>query len=380
MILPSQLISINVPIFANYETTKITIDNPLIVNLIFLAIFLLAALISIQKQESHFLDHSQTTQLKGLAILLVVVGHFWVHVSNKPAIPVLGDYSVSLFLLLSGFGLTMSSKKRKTSFIDFFSHRLRKVIFPYWIITIIIIAMDFYLLNKTYSLKTILFTLIGINFDLSSRHLDYVRWFITLLLFYYLAFYITERYFSNIVANILLFFISFLLVALRLVRILPFGEINQLVAFPIGSFLALHLNFFSQFVKDRYLRLIIGGTVLIILLSFTILLTDNNHNLLSKIINFLARNSLGIVFCLFSIICVRIIGTFSYLSKFLIFCGTISYELYLIHGPLLIKYNPILNFFPGNLIIFGFVIFLTGVLTLSYSYNKSLRLLDKILI
>jgi len=58
------------------------------------------------------------------------------------------------------------------------------------------------------------------------------------------------------------------------------------------------------------------------------------------------------LFCLLSILSISFLANFGYTSKFLALFGCLSYELYLIHGPLLIKYNPIVgNFENGSTLI-----------------------------
>jgi peptidoglycan/LPS O-acetylase OafA/YrhL len=70
-----------------------------------------------------------------------------------------------------------------------------------------------------------------------------------------------------------------------------------------------------------------------------------------------------------------VIGNFNYISKFLIFCGTIAYEIYLIHGPLLIKYNIFFKWMPLSLIAVSFLIYLFCLLILSYWFYRIDRVL-----
>jgi len=92
--------------FVNYETTKLHIVTPFLLNSLIYVTLLLAVLVTLKKRPSSFLDFSQTEQLKGLAIFFVVIEHFWYHVCNeKGTVLVMGSYAVTLFLLLSGYGL-----------------------------------------------------------------------------------------------------------------------------------------------------------------------------------------------------------------------------------------------------------------------------------
>ena len=138
--------------FQNYEISKLSIPDPVLNNLIILCLLLGMSALRLKKSGSGFLDRIQTGQLKGLAIVLVVLGHLRVHVSEHPA-PTYASYAVALFLFLSGFGLTMSSLKKKLGVREFFVRRLSRVMVPYWMITLIILIADYLILGRTYSLR-----------------------------------------------------------------------------------------------------------------------------------------------------------------------------------------------------------------------------------
>jgi hypothetical protein len=91
----------------NFETLKLATSEPY--NPVILALLVLAIAVSCRKQTTRFLDRTQTDQLKGLAILLVVIGHLGYHAITPQAALTFGSEGVALFLMLSGFGLTRSS-------------------------------------------------------------------------------------------------------------------------------------------------------------------------------------------------------------------------------------------------------------------------------
>lgn len=96
----------------NYEINKLSIGHPDTTNVIILMILAILIVVSVRKKSTTFLDISQTNQAKGLAILLIIIGHLWVHISkSKPAL-VWSDSGIALFLILSGYGLTRSELSR----------------------------------------------------------------------------------------------------------------------------------------------------------------------------------------------------------------------------------------------------------------------------
>jgi peptidoglycan/LPS O-acetylase OafA/YrhL len=331
--------------------------------------FMLIALLTKHKTTTTFLDRTQTDQLKGIAILLVVLGHLWVHVSSVRAIPVLGDYAVTLFLILSGFGLTISQTTKPVNSKSII-RRFQRIFFPYWLITIFILTADFFLLNKAYSITEVMMTFVGINLSKDIKQIDYTRWYITLILINYIVYFLFNRYFNK--ANALLGIYVFCLVfcILNITKVFPLGSIDQIVAFPIGCSIAFYYESLKHAFNKRAVELLV--CILFFLTSLVFLLPNNPSEIFFKapLIGIKAVNSL--LFCILLILLIGRIGKFGYASRFLSLCGLISYEVYLIHGPLLIKYNPIIKLFSPALILVSFMFFLTLVLILSFYINKAI--------
>jgi peptidoglycan/LPS O-acetylase OafA/YrhL len=364
--------------FSNYEIIKAPIAFPSLNNLILFVILLTIAIFTVFKNNSLFMDKSQTTQLKGIAILLIVISHLWFHVSKYRAIPMVGDYSVTLFLMLSGFGLTRSLSNRPLLLGDFISRRLKRVLLPYWLVTIIILILDYLLLQRTYSPQNIALTLAGANLNPVLRQLDYARWFITLLLIYYVFFFIANCFVKNLPAICLLFFFGVILMLFKHYGIFSLGKYNQIIAFPIGCFISyFHDNLSKLFNNTNKIRFALFSISLIMIaLKVPLLLISDKATYLFKITELCVYNVNGLLFCFLMILAISVLGVYNYISNFLLFCGTISYEIYLIHGPLLIKYNIFFNLMPIYLIAMSFLIYLFFVLLLSYWFYK----MDKIII
>lgn len=357
-------------IFSNYEFIKLVIPYPTLQNYGLLAVFLIIAVLTSQKANTTFLDRTQTDQLKGIAILIVVLGHLWVHVSSVRAIPVFGDYAVSLFLILSGFGLSVS-QATKTISINFILRRFRKVIIPYWLITLIILVADFLLLNKSYSITDVLTTFAGINLNKNLKHIDYTRWYITLILIYYIVYFLFNRYFNKANALLSIFAFSLVFCILSVTKIFQIGAIDQIMAFPIGCLVAFYYESIWVFLNKR--RVELYASLLFLLTSLVFLFPSYPSELIFKALFILIKSVNSLLFCTLLILLVGRIGKFGYMSRFLSFCGVISYEVYLIHGPILIKYNPIIKLFSPDFIVVSFTIFLSLVLIASYCIHKMLR-------
>lgn len=364
----------------NYETSKLFISNPSFYNFVILIILFAFALVFTKRKTTEFLDHTQANELKGLAMMMVVTGHLWVHVSQEPASLILGGTAVSLFLLLSGFGLTLSVEKTPLTFKKFLFRRLSRIMIPYWIVTAIILLLDYLILNKTYPLQTISTTLAGINIDRTIRDLDYARWFITLLLVQYIVFFFANRFLPRFKAMLSIGAFGILLIVLRQYGFFPLGSFHQIIAFPLGCLLAYYFNEVTQFIfkKGNHLKLILLLGSSLILVWYILSTFGDANNLPAKAARMGLVNIKPLLTCALAILLIGSMGRLGFVSGFLSFTGVIAMEIYLLHGPLLIKYNPIFGFFPSENIVISFSIFLVFLLTLSYGFNLLLKSLSRI--
>ncbi len=123
-------------------------------------------------------DRDHTNELKGVAILLVMLGHVNV-------IPHAGAYGVVLFLMLSGFGLVQSYIK--SGLDSFFSKRLSKVLIPYAIITIVWIFAFGHPAISNGDFYYLVITILGIDLNTS---VDPSMWYISFIIIWYLAFFL----------------------------------------------------------------------------------------------------------------------------------------------------------------------------------------------
>lgn len=357
-------------LFTNYEVTKLHIDNPYLLNSLIYATILLVSLVTLKRKTSTFLDFSQTEQLRGLAILFVIIEHFWYHVCNeKNTVFLLGGYAVTLFLLLSGYGLMRSNMAHQITAKEFFLKRTRKIFIPYWLVTIGIIIADYLVWQKRYPLQEILFTFTGINLSKELQYFDHSRWFITLLLVNYLAFCCCAKLWKPLSAALALAFLSFVLILLRRYDLFPIGARHQLIAFPLGCLVAAigPIIWWNNLVLRHQIIMVLLIS-LIMLFIYLIGLKPMDNYFIEKALTYSQSYIRPFLFCLFCIISISILASTGYISQFLGLCGRLSYELYLIHGPFLIKYNPIIDNAKNNSLIIGILLLLWFGMALVLAY------------
>ena len=350
--------------FQNHETVKLALHSPLLsVIVIYGGIILL--IISTAKRNnfrSAFLDRTLTDQLRGLAILLVVTGHIGIHVldrSSSHIFPVLGNYGVSLFFVLSGFGLTMSSQNRPFMLGDFIKRRLMKVMVPYWIITFCILIADHFLLHQNRTPTDILMTFLGFNTNEATRTIDYVRWYVTVLIIWYCLFAILELTVRTIKIKALLVNIFGFCLLLFSYYIVPIGY--AYFSFPFGVIIGLYHKQISSYIRHISSRnililiaILFASTYFIKHYLFTLLL----GNIPGIILSLISELSL-LIFSAASILFVGVLHR--YKSDFLYLCGYLSYSIFLLHTIFMIKYDLFLFRWPLFLSFWPYLVFLLTV-------------------
>jgi membrane-bound acyltransferase YfiQ involved in biofilm formation len=366
-------------LFQNYEYTKLAVSSPDSVNHIILFLFAVAAILSLKKDQAAAgvpIGRIQTDQLKGVAIFLVIVGHLWVHVADHMAHIVLSGDGVAVFLMLSGYGLTMSwDTRQKVTLRSFFTKRLIRVMIPYWIATAMIFILDWVLLNRRLGNVEIAMTVVGLNITRSLTHLDYVRWFVTFILLWYVLFYFARRYLAPARAVCLLLMAG--------VPLLPLNyyvlhlEWYQFFAFPIGCAAAVyHPQIIAMYQKNRRLMLILALTTVAVILTYKASLQDENiHALIftsvPNIVLAYFHDTVSIMLGIAALVLSLRFGETGYYSRLLAIMGRYSYELFLLHGVLLIKYNPIVASTDTPGLVGEFVLYMLFLSLFAYLLSKA---------
>jgi len=361
----------------NFETVKLGVGSPDAVNVAILCLLGASALVSLKKSPSlgaAFLTPVQTDQIRGVAILLVIVGHFWFHVSQQKALLILSGDAIAFFFLLSGFGLTMSVSAKPLSMRKFIVRRMQRVLIPYWCTTILFLVLDAVLLGRTYPLPTILLTLCGINMNEAATHLDYVRWYITVQLLWYILFSVTmiqlrgKRALALLSAFATLIFFADYYITRQ--------GWSQLFAFPAGCACGIYYKHLSTFYEQhkRRVRAAAGIAMLWVFFSKATLYPLASATL-PQIVCKVISEANGLL-CAFGMCSLLIyLNRAGFVSRFLLWCGRYSYELFLLHGPLLIKYNPVIRTTDTVPLVGQLAVFLCLLLAGAWLFHRLILLM-----
>lgn len=260
------------------------------------------------------IDKRTTANLKGFAILVVMVGHL-VN-SNKTTLDYdlryFAAFAVSIFLILSGYGLALSNSINGLN--NFLKKRIYGVILPYLLATLLISACYGLLLTEPIRvIRTI--TLTNPN-----NPIDATMWFIYFIVLWYLLFFAIYSITRNALIRVFLLFAASAFICFYM----PTDKLPQLsyqfllhsFSFPIGVMLAE----MKGRISFNYILVI---SFFSFLLSFYLLIDEYSmHRYFFSCISF-------------GLLSVSLFSALKLNSMMLYFFGGISYEMYLFEGVLL---------------------------------------------
>ncbi len=265
-----------------------------------------------KNNEFKFMSISYTTFLKGIAILIVMLGHmgnFWGISYFTP----LGGIGVACFLILSGYGLAESQKKSELN--HYWTKKLIDVYIPYVIIRGIIIIIQILTGTK----HTLVDTLLGFSL---LKNIHVYDWYLSYLFIWYFIFYIVNLLKLDDKKKFSLFITAGIIMFLAFKRNLL---AEQSLSFLFGVYLSYYKKSSNNMFLKGFISIILGVVALALkqipaIRGLDIVVLWNFIQLVNKF--FIAC---GIILCLHSVI--KIINL-----KPIYYVGVISFELYLIHG------------------------------------------------
>ncbi len=328
---------------------QISVANPLEQTIIFGLIFGLIFLASLRsKKGSDLFPIDTTNELKGFAMIAIVLSHIGYFLSRQTdflfPFSIYAGVSVDLFLFLSGFGLTISALKKQLSIGEFYKKRVSKLFVPLWIVLGICFVADSFVLSKTYPIQDMVLSFFGI-----FRHADLFNdvnsplWYITWTLFYYILFPFFFSQKHPILSAIGLYIAGWLILHTALpISGGVFGLYQvHLMAFPLGVLGALLIQKFSQrqipLLQKNILRRM-GLLIFAVLFGY--------FGLHSEVGKGYILEQAGSLFLM--VVCLLFFIFKKFESRFLVIWGIYSYEIYLLHWPLLYRYDFLYKYMPAG--------------------------------
>ena len=266
-----------------------------------------------EKQRVFLLDKEATLLLKGCAILMVLLGHTRYIIWG-------GAGGVALFLLLSGYGIHTSYEQNGLK--QYWKRRIQKVWLPYCIVGLFdIIAL------KVHGKGVLLFTLIGLDFDLIA---DKTMWYISFIMLWYAVYFCIAWIARNMRILPKRITLSFGMVA----SMIPFfwlasnnvwsvlsGASVYIVFFPLGVLLSCLREWKLQ-PRYRYL--------------LWLLLLFGSSAYLFRVYGQMYNTEMALAMAVMMISVTQVMTISGPIQKVLLFFGKYAYPIYLFEGVFLV--------------------------------------------
>lgn len=393
-------------VFENHDRIKLHVESPLLLVVFLFCFFVFLSIVFLRRRATDGpFSVSQTDQMKGIAILMILVGHLFGHaLPNDPVLfPFrhLGSVGVTLFLMLSGYGLSQSLKRKGVE--GFFFHRVTRIYIPIFLVLLPEVLLTHFLLGPEAGLLRELARIV-VNLPAVDRNM----WFVQFIFFWYCLIFITFRLKLSDNGKVAVLILA-ALALLTIPRLSPSMKINAF-SFPLGCWMGFHSHTLTertrQFLEKNPALAGLFAVAGIFLSHITLALSDRlmapgflgmalllalcaaaalAYGVARNVKIHPAREWIAVLFvlavigpyllwvfhgaiagrqnlaawvfgnlaCLFlapTVILIPTLGLrFRLSSKFLVYMGGISYEMFLIHGMFMYSFDFIL--FRGPLMV-----------------------------
>lgn len=302
--------------------------------------------------------------LKGYSIFTIIILHYLQVVNLPPPFDkmiLFGGTGVHLFVLLSGFGLFLSYIKKPISYPQFLKKRISKIYIPYILIILISATVSIFIPifnNSTYAILGHVF-LYKMFIESIIGSYGYQLWFISLIFQFYLLFYIIV-FFKNKLSNSYFLLLSLAISLLWSVLVYILGKeclrvwssffLQYLWEFCLGMVLAYLFQNNELKYKFKLYQYFLIGIMATSLFGILALKGGSVGELFNDIPALVGFSSLAILVYYLKI---------TYINKFFIFTGNISFSVYLSHILVL----KTISFFLIDIPISIYVILIISLIT-----------------
>ncbi|MFA5022142.1 MAG: acyltransferase [Patescibacteria group bacterium] len=353
---------------------QIQVAFPIEQTVIFSLVLFAVILVSFRKKkEASFFPLSVTNELKGFGILAVIFSHIGYFLSTNTSflfpLSTVAGVGVDLFLFLSGYGLAISAFNKKLLPWQFYKKRLTKLFLPLWVIVALFLILDWLLLKKFYPLAEVAGSFLG-YFPQADIFLNFNSplWYFTLIFFFYLIFPWVFDPRRPTISAIMIAVLSYLILLIDLPvteSVLHLYKLHYL-AFPLGVLFAAgfcKISFWQKFIPTKLEKILYrlthlktwGRILVLIILGAVIAYFFINSGvgkkeIITQTISLITAFGLVLFFLIKK-------GQF----KILTILGIYSYEIYLIHWPILYRYDIFYKFFPAAIATILYLISFVGL-------------------
>lgn len=343
-------------------------ESTTVVILVLIAAFVL----SLRKaKRKDLLPMAVSQELKGFSILAIVFAHIsYMLVSDHDLLyPLNGGagVGVDVFLFLSGYGLSVSMLKKPLSAVEFYKRRMIKVFIPFWIVLLALFATDAVFLDIHYSLPYMVQSFLGwFPRTLPFEDVNSPFWYITWMLMFYALFPLLYSKNHLWLTAVLLSVSANLVTQFNPLRLeTNWWQQMHTNAFSLGILLAWLLfktNTGNTRVVDQLIQIrdscsVVGRYFIFsALLLFAAYLASHGkpwdwpvlNQLLQKVSLISEDHAIGQTTSLLAMLMLLVAFALKkFESRLLYIFGVYSYETYLLHWPLMARYDAYFHALPA---------------------------------
>lgn len=295
--------------------------------------------------------------LKGLAIILVVIGHAGITMDiNKYIL----SFHMPLFFIISGM-LYNEKKYYSYSKKEFLCKKFNELIIPYLFFSLIGVLLSI-LINIIFSRPTnIGFSIISILTVLNIKNINMIElvlWFLPCMYVVEIIFYLIAKnnfLFKNIRKILIIFFVIALIESSILEHFIPFTldiALTGIVYFGIGFIMKEYIFKYVELVKSNNKTFILSSIICIII---SVVCVTNNSGILYMYINQYGNYILSFIGAISGSIVLLNLAIKLPRSKWIVFLGQNTLLIFVLH--LKIKFitnrifDRIVQLFNGNYFI-----------------------------
>lgn len=343
-------------------------------NLIVIAILIATILFTFKKSKHTDLFPIPVTQeLKGLGILTVVFAHFaYMLVTNADflfPLSIIAGVGVDLFLFMSGYGLTVGMLKKPLPLVEFYKRRVIKIFIPFWVAIIFIFAANAIFLDIHYTVPYMIQSLLGwfptaSGFDDVNSPFWYITWMMMFYALFPIVFSVKRPWLSAIILAVIATLIG-------VYNPLDMGDnwLHRLhtVAFSLGIVFAWLLfetkdkenklvKSLKRFRNESTFMPYVVIVLMLAVVAYMSLHTTSGHwpTLTAILGQGYFVDQLTSIIIMFAFIVIFILKKFD--NKFLSIYGLYSFEVYLIHWPLIGRYDIFFDILPAWAAVVAWII------------------------
>ena len=334
-------------------------------NLIVIAVLIAVVLFTFKRaKHTDLFPVSVTQELKGLGILTVVFAHFaYMLVTNADflfPLSIIAGVGVDLFLFMSGYGLTVGMLKKPLPIFEFYKRRVIKIFIPFWVAIILIFAANAIFLDIHYTVPYMIQSLLGWfptaeGFNDVNSPFWYITWMMMFYILFPLVFSTKRPWLSAIILSVIATLIG-------VYNPLEMGDnwLHRLhtVAFSLGIIFAWLLfetkdkeNKLVKVLKhfrneSKFMPYVVIALMLAVVVYMSLHTTANHWPTLTAILGkgYFVDQFTSIII-MFAFIIIFSLKRFD--NKFLSIYGLYSFEVYLIHWPLMGRYDVFFDILPA---------------------------------